>query len=482
MTAAPVLKTSASPRYGLAAWADPLLGLVVGAMGGVLGSLALSHSRAYGFGLGAVFGLTFGLFFARRATSAGAGLIWGLSWAFLGWVTLPAWAVPLLSGAGGSAVMLDDARAHFPELVAALICLGLPVGVALGIRGRYRMAGETEYRWARAIVAGGLAGTIAGLIFSRWMYVGEFYPLLSGFGELHSKTATVIFHFGVALVIGSTFGLLFQKDIRSYGSSMGWGLGYGIFWWFFGQLTLLPALAGEELDWSADSGSQLFGSLVGHILYGLILGVVYASLDRFWVRLFIQSDPLNREREGPGFRVLRSLQWGAMAGLAGAVISSPVMLATGILPKVAGLGTGVSTSFGFLLHLLIGALLGMSYGLLFRNEAPNVGLGASWGWLFGMIWWYLGPLTLLPLLLTGECDWTPAAASALLPSLPGHLIYGAVTAFTFLFLERRHARWLLADPKTAARELRRARPVGTPAPALWLFALGLGVLLPILLG
>jgi hypothetical protein len=51
----------------------------------------------------------------------------------------------------------------------------------------------------------------------------------------------------------------------------------------------------------------VFGSLVGHIIYGLILGVVYATLDRLWVRLFIQSDPLNREKEGPGFRFLRSL-------------------------------------------------------------------------------------------------------------------------------------------------------------------------------
>jgi len=314
------------------------------------------------------------------------------------------------------------------------------------------------------------------------MYIGNFYPLLSGFGELKPEHATVIFHFAVALLIGATFGLLFQRDILSYGSSLGWGLGYAILWWFLGQLTVLPVLSGSRIDWSADRGSELFGSLVGHIIYGLILGVVYASLDRFWVRLFIQSDPLNREREGPGFRFFRSLRWGALAGLSGALISSPVMLATNFFPRVAGLGLGVSGRFGFFLYILIGALLGMSYGLLFRNESSNIGLGESWGWLFGMIWWYLGPMTLLPLILTGECDWTAEAASMLLPSLLGHLVYGAATAFAFLLLERRYTRRLVLDPKAAARELRRTRPVGTPAPALWLFALGLGVLLPILLG
>jgi hypothetical protein len=47
--------------------------------------------------------------------------------------------------------------------------------------------------------------------------------------------------------------------------------------------------------------------------------------------------------------------------------------------------------------------------------------------------------------------------------------------------ERHYTRWLLTDPRYAALEGSRARPPDTPAPALCVFVLGLGVLLPILL-
>ena len=268
-----------------ATWRDCALGLIAGLAGGLLGKAALGSWTARDVVVAALFGLLFGLFFSKRATTPGAGLIWGLGAAFLVWIAFPAGMRPPVSSFGAAGAMLGDAQQHFPDLVAFIVCLGMPVGITLGIRGALtRKGNQAPFSWGRAIVVGGFAGLLGGMIFGQWMSAGDFFPLLAGLSRNYSHNVMVLVHFCIAMVIGATFGLLFQRDVRGFGSSMGWGLGFGIFAWFFGPMTRLPLIGRTALDWSADQGADLPGER--------------AAGD--------DHDPLGRTRHQATARLLRS--------------------------------------------------------------------------------------------------------------------------------------------------------------------------------
>ena len=379
--------------------------------------------------------------------------------------------------------MLDAARAHFPQLIGYLLCFGVPLGLSLGLWVAVRSSlANSPVHFGRAIFAGGLAGVLAGWMLKTWMEQVGFLPQVAGMVSSRSSLVGWLVYLLAASLIGVSFGLLFQKEVWSCGSGLGWGTAYGILWWFLGPLTLLRASSGQPLDWSAAYASSQFGVLVGHVLFGALVGFLYAAIDRACVWFLTETDPIRREPEGLGAITLRTLGWGAVASVAGGLVFSVVMVEVGFLPIVASLVGGNSPLLGFAVHVAISTLIGMTYGILFRHEAPDFGFGIAWGLLYGLVWWFLGPLTLLPVLLGGSVTWTTKAAHLFLPSLVGHLFYGAVTAVVFLLLERHHERWLRLDPRLLSREMRRRRPFATAAPALWLFVLGVGVLLPIMLG
>ncbi len=458
--------------------------LWLGGILGLTGGLAFGVARLAGFVagplLGAVAGVVFAAVTADRARTAGGGLLWGLAFGLLGWFA------SLFPSSLHGTPMMDAARAHFPALVGALLLFGAPLGLTLGAcAARVRAPDADEagrFSWGRALVCGGLAGALGGTVFAWWIARSGQLPAVADLVGSRSPAVGLAVHFTLALTIGSSFGLFFQRDVRGYGSSMGWGLAYGMVWWYVGPLTLLVCAQGRLPDWSADRARELFDLLPAHIVYGLLLGLLYAALDRLWVTLFIESDPIRRRPEGPGPRTVRSLGRGALAGLVGAVVFIPMIAGIDGFERIATLAGGSSFGLGMAIHLGVGVLIGMSYGWLFERESPDFVSGVGWGLLYGLIWWFLGPFTLFQTVLGRPFTWSPQAVANSLPSLLGHLLYGISTAATFWLLERRRERWDRLDPRFAAWEQRRYRPVGTPAPALWFFAVGLGVLLPVLLG
>ena len=132
----------------------------------------------------------------------------------------------------------------------------------------------------------------------------------------------------------------------------------------------------------------------------------------------------------------RNIRHGAVAGIAGGIVFGAMMAMMGMLPMIGQMVGSPTAGAGFLAHLVISALIGASFGLIFHSRVRGTGSGFGYGALYGGVWWILGPLTLMPLMMGMGLgvNWNGAAAAAMLPSLAGHLIYGLILGCTFAWL------------------------------------------------
>src|SRR5690349_14520569 len=126
-----------------------------------------------------------------------------------------------------------------------------------------------------------------------------------------------------------------------------------------------------------------------------------------------------------------------LAGLVGGLAFGAAMLQLGVLPTIASLVRASSPQIGVLVHMAIAVIVGAGFGVLVSQQRAGAGETFFWGLTYGAVWWFLGPLTLLPLLLGRGLAWGLAAAQAAFPSLLGHLVYGGCTALAFVALRRR---------------------------------------------
>ncbi len=115
---------------------------------------------------------------------------------------------------------------------------------------------------------------------------------------------------------------------------------------------------------------------------------------------------------------------GLVGGIAGGVMFGILMAMMGMLSTIASMVGSNSLVIGFGIHMLMSIMIGLGLTVIFGNllltSYPRgivVGLG------YGAIWWVLGPLMVMPLMLGMPLFTIDATA---LFALMGHLIYGAI--------------------------------------------------------
>src|SRR5688500_12927410 len=110
-----------------------------------------------------------------------------------------------------------------------------------------------------------------------------------------------------------------------------------------------------------------------------------------------------------------------------------------MMAMVAKVVRSDSLAVGWLYHLFNSAVIGAISGWLLGDRATTYGTGVGWGAAYGLLWWVLGGLVLMPLFL-GMPVFAPLKMPEMRPvamgSLFGHLAYGLILGGCTVWLRR----------------------------------------------
>ena len=145
----------------------------------------------------------------------------------------------------------------------------------------------------RKLKFGAYGGVAGGLIFGMMMGKMGMLPMIGSMVGQPTAAAGFAVHMANSIFIGVGFAIVLDRLVSGTRSGMELGLAYGGAWWILGPLTLMPLLMGMGfgVNWNATAAAAMFPSLVGHLVYGGVLGQVYTRLrDRDVSPVLVTAD------------------------------------------------------------------------------------------------------------------------------------------------------------------------------------------------
>jgi hypothetical protein len=132
-------------------------------------------------------------------------------------------------------------------------------------------------RLVPAVGVGVVGGLIGGVAFGILMQMMDMIGMVAMLVGSKSLAVGWLVHLAISAFIGASFAVLFGKIATSTGRAALLGMGYGVVWWVLGALLLMPAKLGMT-DMIFHVGKTQWQSLMGHVIYGLLLGVTFGLL------------------------------------------------------------------------------------------------------------------------------------------------------------------------------------------------------------
>lgn len=127
---------------------------------------------------------------------------------------------------------------------------------------------------------------------------------------------------------------------------------------------------------------------------------------------------------------VRDIKCSASGGLAGGVVFGAMMALMGmLLPMIGKIAAHPSAVTKLFVLLVLAALVGASFVTFFNLFAPSTSSKFGYSLVYGGVWWFVGPLTLMPLMMGRGVNWNATAVP--------QIMYGAILGLSYVWLRSR---------------------------------------------
>ena len=126
-------------------------------------------------------------------------------------------------------------------------------------------------------VYGIVGGLVGGIVFGVLMQMMDMIGMVAQLVGSSSTAVGWLVHLGISAFAGAVFAVLLGSLAPTVLPASVTGMAYGVVWWVVGALLIEPAQLGMPVF---ELNATAWQSLMGHLLFGLVLGVVFSLFVR----------------------------------------------------------------------------------------------------------------------------------------------------------------------------------------------------------